>query len=126
VGKGLGTFTYLVKVTDANECSTSSSAKVTFYNCTGIDEMAGSRYIEVYPNPNNGQFAVRSKSIPRGTYDLTIFDVRGKPVYIEKALNIESNFMHALNLNPLNNGVYMLQIRNSNNAVFSKRFVINK
>jgi hypothetical protein len=126
VGKGLGAFTYTVKVTDANGCFKSGTAKVTFFNCTGIEELAGSSIIELFPNPSNGQFAIRSQSIPIGKYDLEIFDVNGKQVYIEKALNIETNFMHNLNLGNLGNGVYLMKLGNSGTPGFNKRFVISK
>jgi hypothetical protein len=88
--------------------------------------MAGSNPIELYPNPNQGQFVLRSQSLPGGKYDLTIFDVRGKPVYTEKAIIIENDFLHSLNLGNLSNGVYMVQIRNTNTSGFNKRFVISK
>jgi PKD repeat protein len=126
IGKGLGVFKYSVKVTDANGCITVDSAKVTFFNCTGIDEMADSKLIELYPNPNTGQFAIRSQSIPSGKYDLNVYDVRGKLVYSESELNIENSFNHPLNLRNLGNGVYVLQIRNTNKPGYNKRFVINR
>ncbi len=126
VGKGLGAFTYRIRVTDGNGCIASDSAKVTFFNCTGIEEMADSRIIELYPNPNNGQFAIRSQSLPTGKYDLSIYDVRGKLVFTESSLNIGSDFLHTLNLGTLGNGVYMLRLSNNNNVGYSKRFIISK
>jgi hypothetical protein len=124
--KGLGTFNYSVKVTDANGCITVDDAKVTFFNCTGIDEMADSKIIELYPNPNTGQFAIRSQSLPSGNYELNVYDVRGKLVYSEAELNVQTGLNHPLNLNKLGNGVYVLQVRNSNNTSYNKRFIINR
>jgi len=125
VGKGLGTHVYTVKVTDANGCITTDDASITFYDCTGLDEFPDSKLIELYPNPNTGQFAIRSQSIPAGRYDLSIFEVHGKQVYSESGINVENEFLHPLNLSHLTNGMYILYLKNNQNG-FSRRFIINK
>jgi PKD repeat protein len=125
IGKGLGTHIYSVTVTDANGCSAIDSALITFYDCTGINELPGSNLIELYPNPSTGQFAIRSQSIPSGKYDLSVFDSRGKMVYSELSLNIENEFLHSLNLSALPNGIYVLNLKNKTTG-YSKRFIINK
>jgi hypothetical protein len=81
--------------------------------------------IELYPNPNTGQFAVRSQSIPAGKYGLTVFDVYGKLVYSEPVLNITAEFLHPLNLAFLTNGIYVLYLKNERTG-YDKRFVISK
>jgi PKD repeat protein len=125
VGKGLGTHVYTVTVTDANGCITTDDASINFYDCTGIEEMADSKIIELYPNPSTGQFAIRSQSLPAGKYDLTISDARGKLVYSEAELNIENEFLHPINVSHLTNGIYILQLKNKLTG-YSKRFIINK
>jgi hypothetical protein len=125
IGKGLGTHVYAVTVTDGNGCVTIADASVSFYDCTGIEELPDSDLIELYPNPSTGQFAIRSQSIPSGKYDLIVFDVRGKKVHSENRVNVDTQLLHSLDLSDLKNGMYVLQIKNKQTA-YSKRFVINK
>ena len=125
VGKGLGARTYSVKVTDANGCITTDNALVTFYDCTGINELSDSKLLELYPNPSTGQFSIRSQSITSGSYDLTIFDALGKLVHSEMGLSVAKEFQHSLNITNLSNGIYVLHLKNKANG-YSKRFIINK
>ncbi|MEI6060903.1 MAG: T9SS type A sorting domain-containing protein [Bacteroidota bacterium] len=125
IGKGLGAHTYHVSVTDANGCMTADSAVITFFDCTGIPELADSKLIELFPNPSSGQFAVRGKSIPAGNYDLNVFDALGKLAYSEAGLAISDEFLHPLDLSHLPNGIYILQLKNKQTG-FNKRFIINK
>lgn len=125
IGRGLGVHPYSVTVTDANGCVTTDNFFITFFDCTGIEEMPDSKLIELYPNPSTGQFAIRSQSIPTGKYDLNVFNSLGKLMYSEAGLEIENEFLHPLNLTHLTNGIYILQLKNKQTG-FSKRFVINK
>lgn len=125
IGRGLGQHKFKVLVTDINGCAASDSALIKFYDCTGIVELPDSKVIEVYPNPNKGEFAIRSHSIVSGRYDLLIYDILGKPVFSDTGLNIDSEFLYKLNLPRLTNGLYLMRLM-SKNTGYSKRFVINK
>jgi hypothetical protein len=125
IGKGLGTHIYSVTVTDANGCITTDEAAVSFFDCTGIEEQADSKIIDLYPNPNTGQFAIRSQAIPAGKYDLNVYDLYGKLLYAESGIPVENEFQHQLNLSNLANGSYLLKLSNKQIG-FSKRFIINK
>jgi len=52
---GLGTGTYEVTVTDANGCTNTASATLTFI---GINDIEGLSAFNVYPNPNAGYFNI--------------------------------------------------------------------
>lgn len=125
VGKGLGVHPYSVLVKDANGCVTTDDFFITFFDCTGIEEFIDSKLIDLYPNPSSGQFAIRSQSDLTGKFDLAIFNTLGKLLYSEAGLHFENGSLLPLNLSHLNNGIYVLQLRNKQ-IEHSKRFIINK
>jgi len=125
IGKGLGTHVYTVTVTDANGCVTTDQASINFYDCTGIEEYTDTKLIELYPNPNTGEFAIRSHLLAPGKYEIAVTDALGKVTYSEKGINVENELMHPLNLTHLKNGVYVLTLKNKQ-TVYSKRFIINR
>jgi hypothetical protein len=114
-----------VLVTDDNGCVTADSAVVTFFDCTGIEEYPDSRYIELFPNPNTGEFALRSKSAVSGSFELKIYNSLGKTVYSENGVPFEYGFTHPVNLKHLDSGIYLLQLKNKE-VEYTKRFIINK
>jgi PKD repeat protein len=124
-GRGLGSHTFYVTVTDANGCVASDSAVVNFYDCTGIEEMADSKLIELFPNPSTGNFALRSLSLAPGSYDILVFDAPGRIVYSENGIRVTDDFIHQMNLAYLDNGIYFLLLKSKQNG-YSKRFIINK
>ena len=124
-GKGLGQFTYSVTVTDANSCIATKSLKVTFFDCTGIDEVKNATDIELYPNPSSGQFTIHSNSIPAGTYNLRVFNSLSKIVYSEENVKLDVELRKEMNLKHLSNGMYLLRIENTNSG-WSKQFIINR
>jgi hypothetical protein len=124
-GKGLGQFTYSVTVTDVNSCISTKSLKVTFFDCTGIEEPNGSFAIELYPNPNTGQFSIRSNSIPSGNYRLRIYNALSSVVYTEDNVRVDTGFQKPLDLKNLPNGMYLLRLENTSNG-WSKQFILNR
>jgi PKD repeat protein len=125
LGKGLGQFNYLLTVNDANSCSASKSIKVTFFDCTGIDEVKDVTVIELYPNPSSGQFTIHSNMIPSGTYRLKVFNSLSKVVYSEENVNVDRELKKIMNLKMLSNGMYLLRIENLTSG-WSKQFIINR
>ncbi len=125
VGQGLGAHIYSVTVTDVNGCVSTDSAVISFYDCTGLEELPDSKLIELFPNPSSGEFTMRSQTIPAGKYDLTVFDALGNLVYSEPGLTIENEFIHSLHLSSLSNGIFVIHLNNKQSGI-SKRFIINK
>lgn len=66
---GAGTFTVTYNYTDANACSAVDSKTVMVSLCTSLTEnMNVNKEINIYPNPNNGDFTILVPS--KGTYSI--------------------------------------------------------
>jgi hypothetical protein len=74
--------------------------------------------VNLYPNPNNGQFQV---SLPEGTdsASVEVYNLAGKLVLSKKAANNE-----VINLGNAEKGMYMVTVR-SGNTVANKKVIVN-
>lgn len=78
--------------------------------CTGVAEAMPLRGLEVYPNPNNGQFVVSLHLLAETPVQLTLFDALGKQVYSENSRAPSGNWKHPMDLEGLPKGLYTLNI----------------
>jgi hypothetical protein len=114
LGNNVVTYTY----TDANGCTGTTTAIVMVDACTGIPTLNNNQGINLYPNPNDGQFTFTSTE--NGT--LQIFNSLGQVVYSERT----TAGTHDLILNTVDAGVYYMQFTTTNNEVKQMRFVIQR
>ncbi len=89
-GKGLGNQTINVDVTNSFGCVTSDQIAINFVNCTGIDEKEVSR-ITISPNPNNGEFIIKTGITDYKKCQLRIFSSTGNKVYNNSNSEIGAN-----------------------------------
>lgn len=76
----------------------------------GIEELSNSKYIRIFPNPNNGIFIIDINENTNET-DIDIFNTTGQKVYTNKIIEPQ------LYLTELPSGVYDLQLKNKNGDV---------
>jgi hypothetical protein len=107
---------YSVVVTDANGCSdTSNVVNITGLSIGAINAEAG---IKLYPNPNNGRFALEFTTAAER--EIAISDVVGKVVYSTKATT------QLVNVNAeLPAGVYSVQVTR-NKQVSTLKITVTK
>lgn len=80
------------------------------------EEEAFGLSVTVYPNPVVSDLKLR---VEGGDYQIQIFNVRGQ-LMLEKRISGDDD----INLSHLNNGVYLLNLKdNSSNKVYRKKFI---
>ncbi|CAL2093087.1 S8 family serine peptidase [Tenacibaculum sp. 190524A05c] len=77
------------------------------------------RIISVFPNPTNELINISVNSDEFQVSDITIFDISGKMI-LKKRNN--SNVINVSNLSP---GIYFLELKTSNDILFTKKIVKN-
>ena len=87
-----------------------TEAVVTVNDCSNITELIKGN-MEVYPNPNNGEFVITTSN---EVMNVTITDVRGKVVYTNNTVN---NNTINVNLSDLEKGMYMINVETTNGTM---------
>jgi len=86
-----------------NGCTTSAFTVVEVKDILGIT-------LELYPNPNDGQFTVTGITQTDAPMDITVFNHQGKTMYHGQAIPEQSKFKTNIDLRGVASGVYIFQI----------------
>ncbi len=83
---------------------------VNITGIVGIEDDVQSM-IQIYPNPNDGQFRLEIGELGVGTSSLSVVDMTGREVFRKDIEGNGNNFSTDLDLRRLSNGVYYLEVR---------------
>ncbi len=87
---------------------------------TGINEYSSMSLFSIYPNPNNGNFTLKSSI--NTAFSIVIYNTLGEVIYNQKN---NSSAQLNIDLTKQSTGIYFIQI-NSENEFFSKKIIIDK
>lgn len=125
IGYGLGEQIYTIMITDFNGCANTDTVSVSFFDCTGIDDLNTVGTAEILPNPGNGSFTLRTAKLKRGLYTLYVVNNLQQIVYTRKDLFLASKNELNFDLSHLASGNYILKLAGSN-QVITKQLIIQK
>ena len=97
----------------------SARTPVTATILTGINEYSQAN-IELYPNPNNGEFTIAINNISE-SYKMTIINSIGQEVYSESISNI--NYKKTFDFKNLSKGIYSLRLSGKNDVIYKKMII---
>lgn len=104
-----GSGNYKVCVVDGNGCQGCSFVyEITC--CVGIEEADFDGNVNIYPNPNNGEFVLEVEMARQMDMTVGLYDMVGKQVWLDQDLGEVSNLRKEYNLTELPDGVYFLRI----------------
>ena len=106
---------YYLKVSNADGCSAQSE--------TILYKLEDHFVLDVYPNPSNGSFYVRSKFFPFKSMDISIKNMSDKLYYTDSIYDPNRSEQIAITLGNAPNGVYIM---NLNNQYFKKIIITNR
>jgi hypothetical protein len=114
-----GTYTVVVS---ANGCASPASAPFVMAN-VGIVETNNPFGLNVYPNPNDGNFNVTFTTLTKSNYTLELYNAIGQIVYREALNDFSGSFTKKLSVVEYGKGVYTISLTNSQNETV-KRIVV--
>ncbi len=105
-GRGIGTFTFSVTVSNSFNCINRDTILVTFDACSGISDIEN-EFVKVYPNPSTEEFILQTDS----KVSIDVFDMTGRNLVSDQTSSVYvfgSDFP---------SGSYILRIRKGSNIV---------
>ncbi|MEL6254988.1 MAG: T9SS type A sorting domain-containing protein [Bacteroidota bacterium] len=116
--------TYILTVTDANNCVVMDTVEVQQWAVGIEDELAaGINSLSIYPNPNQGQFSLDLSLQTPESVVISVFDLRGQKVFEEQTAK-GVQFEQLIFLGKASKGMYVLQIQ-SPRGMAIRKFVIH-
>jgi hypothetical protein len=111
---------YTVTGTDANGCVNTGTIQVKVSNCTGIDELNStiSNGISVYPNPNNGDFNIRSEV----SIKLSLVNELGQLIRI---IDLKASNNYKVDISDLAKGVYFI-VGEKEGASINQKIIVTR
>jgi hypothetical protein len=96
---------YNLYITDANGCQYQTTVDIEKFDPTiGINSVAQSSFIDVFPNPTKKQFTLKLNQLHQSIY-WELFDLQGKVV---KSI-IQNQPLVVVDLDEISNGIYFLK-----------------
>jgi len=93
------------------------------FSKVGIEKNAKHNEINIFPNPNNGNFEVQCKNLKTDNFSMKIFDMRGKMLYIKQLKRNSVSENIPVSLQNFAKGQYILEIEYQNQKI-SKKFIV--
>lgn len=103
-----------------NKCVTNKIITVDAVNCTGIDEFSDNVAVQIYPNPNNGQFNIEINASVEEIVDVYIINQLGAVVFSKNNVGLKEKQTILINLEQNASGVYQLFIKGKNGLINKK------
>jgi hypothetical protein len=106
---GQGSYIIIYNYTGANGCSNAAKDTLVVDACVGIDELTSDLGLNVYPNPNTGEFTFEINSSSDITGNISVISIDGRVVY-KDAINGNGFISQTINITDLANGIYYLRL----------------
>lgn len=109
--------------TNAGGCDTTVIQTVEVTVCTGIGAKTNMAALNLFPNPNDGNFTLAFNANVNTTVTIVITDITGKTVHIENVSSVRGSNLVNLNVGNLEKGFYMLKALDAVSEI-NKSFII--
>ena len=119
-GIGLASQEYVVEVIDGNGCMNSDTVTVGFFDCTGIDEIAGLEAFNIFPNPNDGKFTLGIRSSKPVSINIKIFSNSGTLFFEQENVVVDNRYQSQITLPTASAGIYFVVLESDGKKVFQK------
>lgn len=111
---GQGTYVILYNYTAANGCSSSAKDTLKVNNCgVGVEELTENLGLNVYPNPNTGQFTIEINADTDIEGKILVMAIDSR-IVVEETISGNGIITKDVNISDLANGIYYLRLETKN------------
>ncbi|MCH8317338.1 MAG: T9SS type A sorting domain-containing protein [Bacteroidetes bacterium] len=107
-------------VTDANGCSGGDTIVVNILTGINLQSSISTVQLEVYPNPNTGEFTVTFKIIEKQHINLKVFNIKGQVIYEENLSDFKGKYQNKIDMSGYAKGIYNLQLSTKEKTINKK------
>jgi PKD repeat protein len=118
-----GLYTIKLKVCNGNVCDSIIKQNLVQVLSADIREEQQQNKVQLYPNPNNGNFSIKIERVTNEAMQMQIMSTSGKVVYSEQIYSGGSYYQN-INLQHLAKGIYYLRLQNSQQIIDVKKIII--
>lgn len=104
---GIGTYEITYTLTDAFGCSSIYLDSITVVQMTSVVSITPDNSIVTSPNPFSGKIKIKFQNLYGMEVGITIFDLKGRPIYYSHQKIIDEDF--EINLQNCHSGVYIIR-----------------
>ncbi|MCF8370980.1 MAG: T9SS type A sorting domain-containing protein [Bacteroidales bacterium] len=104
---------YTATLVSANQCGSDTSTLQIF--TFDIEEMDGEFPIQIYPNPNKGNFYLSGRLESKDDLNLHIYNSTGQEIYQKEISSTEGNLSEEIRLGKVAPGIYFLIVQQKEN-----------
>ncbi len=105
-----GPYTITYTYTDGNGCTGTTTFDITVLLGTSFQNIDGINAVNVFPNPNNGNFVISLKSTEMKVLDISVMNSLGQKVFEERGISTGNTLLKNIDLTFLTKGFYTLGI----------------
>jgi hypothetical protein len=117
--QGVNSTEYSLTVTDENGCTGDASIMVTVDACAGINDQNSQVGINIFPNPNKGEFTLDITNAAMGKANISIVNSAGEVVFRSSMIINQTSYRENISLNS-GSGVYFLKVETTNGSNIQK------
>lgn len=115
--------TYSVSGTGSNGCNNTAMYTLSVSACTGIEQVINAGGYTIFPNPTTGKLNIQFNVSVQTVINAEVVDALGK-VVMKQVLNFNSaENTQSINMSALSNGLYFINLKNSENTSQTIRIV---
>jgi len=109
-------------VIEANDGALITELAGSYSITTGINDPSGFVTMNIYPNPNNGQFTLELNAQKAGTFNVEIVNVAGQVVY-QKQIEQDGLYKEQVNISEKAKGMYYIRINDGTSVKVQKLMI---
>ena len=117
------TIDYMVTVTTETTCVNSGEIKITWVDCTSIDELNSNVSLNIFPNPNDGEFSLQLNALQDEIVSVRVVNELGAVVFSKEDISVREAVTLKINLQDKAAGIYSV-IVSSNKGMINKKVVV--